>query len=356
MQVTIFSNIKETSVPFYRDVLAILTRVKDGKSKDLVRKIRLEKDKETRNKIKQELPAICFSGKFSKREDSALIEHSGLICLDFDDFPSNDEILAKKDELANDPYTFSVFISPSGNGLKVLVKIPADANKHKSFFNALEAYYNCEQFDKTSKNVSRVCYESYDPTIYVNVNSIEWNKIDDAEIEHVTKDMRPTIPIDDENEIINRLAKWWDNKFGFVSGARNNNLFVLAMAFNEYGVSKSEAMYRLMAFASEDFTTKEIQSIIDSAYRHTDKYATKYFEDTSRVDFAKNQLSRGVPKKDVRSQLKASGVEDGTIDSVLSRIEEEQSRNTFWTKSDKGVVTLIHYELKTFLENNGYRK
>lgn len=356
MQVTIFSNIKETSVPFYRDVLAILSRVKEGKSKDIVRKIRLEKDKELRNKLKQELPAICFSGTFSKREDSALMEHSGLICLDFDNFPSSDEILAKKDELANDPYTFSVFISPSGNGLKVLVKIPKDASKHKSFFNALEAYYNCEQFDKTSKNVSRVCYESYDPTIFVNVNSIEWTKIDDAEIEHVTKDMRPTIPIDDENEIINRLAKWWDNKFGFVSGARNNNLFVLAMAFNEYGVSKSEAMYRMMAFASDDFTTKEIQGIIDSAYRHTDKYATKYFEDTSRVDFAKNQLSRGVPKKDIRSQLKASGVEDGTIDSVLTRIEEEQSKNTFWTKSDKGVVTLIHYELKTFLENNGYRK
>jgi len=356
MQVTIFSNIKETSVPFYRDVLAILARVKDGKSKDLVRKIRLEKDKETRNKLKQELPAICFSGKFSKREDSALLEHSGLICLDFDDFPSNDEILAKKDELANDPYTFAVFISPSGNGLKVLVKIPADTSKHKTFFNALENYYNCEQFDKTSKNVSRVCYESYDPTIYVNINSQEWNKIEEGEIEHMTKDMRPTIAIDDEDEIISRLAKWWDNKFGFVSGARNNNLYVLAMAFNEYGIHKGDAMYRLMNFATEDFHQDEIKSIVDSAYKHLDKHATKYFEDTVRIDYAKTQLSRGVPKKEVRSQLQASGVKDGIIDSVMTRIEEEQSKNTFWTKSDKGVVSLVHYELKTFLENSGYRK
>lgn len=356
MQVTIFSNIKETSVPFYRDVLAILARVKDGKSKDLVRKIRLEKDKETRNKLKQELPAICFSGKFSKREDSALLEHSGLICLDFDDFPSNDEILAKKDELANDPYTFAVFISPSGNGLKVLVKIPADTSKHKTFFNALENYYNCDQFDKTSKNVSRVCYESYDPTIYVNINSQEWNKIEEGEIEHMTKDMRPTIAIDDEDEIISRLAKWWDNKFGFVSGARNNNLYVLAMAFNEYGIHKGDAMYRLMNFATEDFHQDEIKSIVDSAYKHLDKHATKYFEDTVRIDYAKTQLSRGVPKKEVRSQLQASGVKDGIIDSVMTRIEEEQSKNTFWTKSDKGVVSLVHYELKTFLENSGYRK
>jgi hypothetical protein len=356
VQVTIFSNIKETSVPFYRDVLAILARVKDGKSKDLVRKIRLEKDKETRNKLKQELPAICFSGKFSKREDSALLEHSGLICLDFDDFPSNDEILAKKDELANDPYTFAVFISPSGSGLKVLVKIPADTSKHKTFFNALENYYNCEQFDKTSKNVSRVCYESYDPTIYVNINSQEWNKIEEGEIEHMTKDMRPTIAIDDEDEIISRLAKWWDNKFGFVSGARNNNLYVLAMAFNEYGIHKGDAMYRLMNFATEDFHQDEIKSIVDSAYKHLEKHATKYFEDTVRIDYAKTQLSRGVPKKEVRSQLQASGVKDGIIDSVMTRIEEEQSKNTFWTKSDKGVVSLVHYELKTFLENSGYRK
>jgi hypothetical protein len=63
-----------------------------------------------------------------------------------------------------------------------------------------------------------------------------------------------------------------------------------------------------------------------------------------------------VPKKEVRSQLQASGVKDGIIDSVMTRIEEEQSKNTFWTKSDKGVVSLVHYELKTFLENSGYRK
>jgi hypothetical protein len=117
MEVTIFRNIKETAVPFHKDVLDILVRIKDGKTKDLVRKIRLEKDKETRNKLKQDLPAICFSGKFSKRDDGSLIKHSGLICLDFDNFPSHAEMLAKKEELSADQYTFSVFVSPSGNGL-----------------------------------------------------------------------------------------------------------------------------------------------------------------------------------------------------------------------------------------------
>jgi hypothetical protein len=356
MEVTIFKNIKDTAIPFHKDVLYILSRIKEGKTRDLVRKIRLEKNKEERNKLKQDLPAICFSGKFSKRDDASLIEHSGLICLDFDNFPSNSEMLAKKEELSSDPYTFSVFISPSGNGLKVLVKIPKIIDKHKTFFNALENYYNCEQFDKTSKNISRVCYESYDPTIYVNINSSEWNKVDDAECEHVTRDQRPTIPIDDEDEIISRLVKWWDAKYGFIAGSRNNNLFILASAFNQYGVTKSEAMFRMMNFASEDFPSKEIKSVIDSAYKLTDQHATKYFEDTQRVDWVKAQLNRGVSKKDIRSQLKDSLIEDGTIDSVLTKIEEEESKNTFWTKSDKGAVSLVHFELKTFLENNGYRK
>jgi hypothetical protein len=126
----------------------------------------------------------------------------------------------------------------------------------------------------------------------------------------VTKDQRPTIPIDDEDEIIARLAKWWESKYGFVSGSRNNNLFILASAFNQYGVTKSEAMFRFAGFVSEDFRQSEVKSIVESAYKLTDQHATKYFEDTQRVGEVKVQLNRGVPKKEIRSQLKASGMED----------------------------------------------
>jgi hypothetical protein len=82
--ITIFKNIKETDTPFYRDVENILDRVKSGASKDLVKKIRVEKRKDVRNDLKKLLPAVCFSGTFTKRTDNSLVEHSGLICLDFD--------------------------------------------------------------------------------------------------------------------------------------------------------------------------------------------------------------------------------------------------------------------------------
>ena len=38
------------------------------------------------------LPAICFSGTFTKRADNAICEHSGYICLDFDKYET-DELL-----------------------------------------------------------------------------------------------------------------------------------------------------------------------------------------------------------------------------------------------------------------------
>ena len=89
MEITIFKDIKETSQHFYRDVNIILDRIRDGASKDIIKRIRSEKDKEKINNLKQQLPAVCFSGKFTKRNDKSLSQHSGLICLDFDGYPNS---------------------------------------------------------------------------------------------------------------------------------------------------------------------------------------------------------------------------------------------------------------------------
>ena len=163
-KVTIFKNIKETIAPYHVDIDVILNRIKDGSdSKALVQQIRKQKKKAERNEIKKKLPAICFSGIFNKRTDTSIVQHSGFICLDFDGYPNFKTLMQDKESLSNNKYVYAVFISPSGNGLKVLIKIPADAENHTKYFNSLEKYFNSEYFDKTCKNISRVCYESYDP-------------------------------------------------------------------------------------------------------------------------------------------------------------------------------------------------
>jgi len=169
--VTIFKNIRETETPFFKDVTYLLDRIKEGKSKDLCNKIRNEKNKTNRNDLKKQLPAICFSGKFNKRSDASIVEHSGLICLDFDGYPKKKEMLEDKERFQKNKYVFSVFVSPSGLGLKVLIKIPAEPDNHNKYFNSLKKEFDSPYFDTTSKNLSRVCYESYDPLLFLNTNS-----------------------------------------------------------------------------------------------------------------------------------------------------------------------------------------
>ena len=355
--ITIFKNIKEVDAPFYRDVSVALDRIKSGANKDTIKIIRSCKDKGERNEYKKLLPAICFSGQFNKRSDSSLILHSGIICLDFDDYEKKKDMLQDKEMLCKDKYVYSVFISPSGNGLKVLIKIPQDPDNHVNYFNALSKHFDSQHFDKTCKNLSRVCYESYDPLIYINENSSVWDKIDEPEYKEVnTYRDRPTIPITDENKVVDILVKWWTKKYPMVEGQRNQNVFILAMAFNDYGINKSLAGYVLSQYVTENFTHEEIDRTINSAYANTQNFGTKYYEDEDRVNQVKTKLRRGVSKKEIRYQLQEAGLDGETIDAVVDRVERENSNLSFWTKTEKGVIKIVPILFKQFLEDNGFYK
>jgi len=355
--VTIFKNIRETSTPFHRECLVLLERIRKGSSKDLVKKIRAEKRKHERTELKKLLPAICFSGTFNKRSDSSLIDHSGLICLDFDGYTKKKELLGHKESLCKDSYVFSVFISPSGTGLKVLVKVPTDAENHINYFNSLSTHFDSPHFDKMCRNVSRVCYESYDPLIYVNENSSVWDKIEELEYNEVIAHRdAPTIAITDENKIVEILTKWWEKKYPMVEGERNHNAYILAMAFNEFGVAKPLASYVLGRYASKGFSKTEIERTITSAYSHTQKFGTKYYEDEERINQLKQKLRRGASKKEVRRQLEESNIDPDTIESVLNKIDGENFKQVFWTKNDRGVIKIIHLLFKRFLEDSGFYK
>lgn len=355
--VTIFKNIRETSTPFHRDCLVLLDRIRKGSSKDLVKKIRAEKRKHERNELKKLLPAVCFSGTFNKRSDASLVDHSGLICLDFDGYEKKKELLEHKENLSKDSFVYSVFISPSGAGLKVLVRIPKDEDNHVNYFNSLNTHFASPHFDKTSRNVSRVCYESYDPLIYINENSSVWDKIEEPEYNEVLKHRdSPTIAITDENKIVDILVKWWKKKYPMVEGERNQNAYILAMAFNEFGVTKSLASYVLADYESEGFTKREIERTITSAYSHTQKFGTKYYEDEDRINQIKTKLRRGVSKKEIRHQLEESDIDSETIESVLNRVDGENYKQVFWTKNDRGSIKIIHVLFKKFLEDSGFYK
>lgn len=355
--ITIFQNIKSIEAPFHRTFDVVLERIKNGTSKDIINKIRAERDKESRQELKKNLPAICFSGEFTKRNDSSLIQHSGIICLDFDGYESKKKLQEEKEKMMKDKYVLSVFVSPSGNGIKVLVKIPFDVENHVNYFNSLENYFSSPQFDKTSKNVSRVCYESYDPFIYINKDSELWDKIEEPEYKEIAvKTDAPTIPITDENKIVEILTKWWTKKYPMIQGQRNHNAYVLASAFNDYGINHSLATYVIGQYSTKDFPIQEINQTINSAYSQVSNFGTKYYEDEDRVNQIKNKLKRGASKKEVRDELKNTELTSETIEAVISKVESESEKQAFWSRNDKGVIKIEHIDFKKFLEDNGFYK
>jgi hypothetical protein len=111
-----------------------------------------------------------FSGTFSKRNDSALIQHSELITLDFDHVSNLPEL---KETLLSDKYfeTELLFVSPSGDGLKWVISIDLKECNHQDWFKAIAAYIKATyqlEVDKSGKDISRACFLPHDPKIYIN--------------------------------------------------------------------------------------------------------------------------------------------------------------------------------------------
>ena len=174
MQVTIFKNVFDKTSPHHIPLQTALQRIQSGKSSTLVTEVR-NGDKTK----KQKLPVVCFSGEFSSRADDALFEHSGFIILDFDHV----DVEATKRALATDDFIHSCWTSPSGNGVKALVKV-TNPERHRDHFRALIKYFERThglELDESGINESRACFESYDPDIIIKD---EFNKFGHFTTEH----------------------------------------------------------------------------------------------------------------------------------------------------------------------------
>lgn len=163
MRVTIFKDVYDKTNPHYLTIQQALSRIQDGKSSTLISDIR-----DGESEKKKTLPVVCWSGEFTKRTDDSLFEHSGFIVLDFDHV----DVESTKASLAIDDYIYSCWTSPSGNGVKALVRV-TNPERHRDHFRALVKYFERQyglEVDQSGINESRACYESYDPDIIVKEN------------------------------------------------------------------------------------------------------------------------------------------------------------------------------------------
>lgn len=169
MIITVFKDFNETKTPHYLHIDKVLERIKNCKIQDKINNLRNEKDEKKKSELKKKLPCICFSGKLTTRKDSDLTEHSGFIVLDFDKL---DNAIEFRNSLKRFSFIYSAFISPSGNGVKAIAKIPPIIEKHRGYYRGILKVF--PELDKTSINESRICFESIDSEIYINTNATEF--------------------------------------------------------------------------------------------------------------------------------------------------------------------------------------
>jgi hypothetical protein len=120
---------------------------------------------------KNKLPAFTFAGTFApSRSIPHLQQHTGIVHGDLDHIP---DVAATMQALAADPHTVYVFVSPSGTGLKLGVRglVVTDDAAYKHAWQAVaDAYRRLYgvRWDASGKDVSRLCYVSDDPELYIN--------------------------------------------------------------------------------------------------------------------------------------------------------------------------------------------
>lgn len=144
----------------------INTLIKSDKYKGITTRLRAIQDpKEKRAYKANNFDYVTFSGEFERRNDANLLKHSSLMTIDFDHLPNLNEV---KKQLLEDEYfeTELLFTSPSGDGLKWVIKIDLSKATHQEYFKAVSNYLQQKyklEVDQSGKDISRACFLSHDP-------------------------------------------------------------------------------------------------------------------------------------------------------------------------------------------------
>ena len=132
---------------------------------------------------------VTFNGTFSQRADSKLKSASSLFIIDIDHLGDKLELVRERiiqDKILQPQL---VFISPSKDGLKIVVGIDSTLINHslksktmEFIWQPINTYFateysdlitstaNTDYIDRSGKDISRACFLCHDPLVFLNVN------------------------------------------------------------------------------------------------------------------------------------------------------------------------------------------
>ena len=285
-----------------RTLIDVLHEIKSDKYQSEIKSIRYavhKGDEKTADEIKSSLNGFTMSGTFgTSRTKANLISYSQIIGLDFDHIPVIE--LDTLVTLINDcKYTFASFISPSGEGIKVFIKINSNAKQHATAYNQVATFYknlSGYDFDAKCKDITRLCFVSYDTETYINevatIFEVQEEAIPLPKVEKVE-----TTNFEATDTLLDKCLKFTEQKEQYANGNRNNFIHLFASNANRFGINEAETLdYCITNF---DLDEKEIKASVQSAYKNQSADFAKFADFANRKPTEQKTINSKVKKEPI---------------------------------------------------------
>jgi hypothetical protein len=146
--ITYFNNKNDVENPSWMSIVDLVQLIKVDV--DIAQKIsevrfaHLNYSKQEKDEIKGNLPGFITSGEFTARNNKSCLNYSARIVIDIDHL-QGPELSKLKSNVMNDKTVLMAFISPSGDGLKIIHQLECPEIEkdewqdfHKQAFNLLK--------------------------------------------------------------------------------------------------------------------------------------------------------------------------------------------------------------------------
>jgi len=158
---------------------AFIEAIQSDENKKTITRLRerlAAKDEDGYAKAKRTLPAVSISGKTTgrraKSHEEGRFDHSGFMQIDLDGKDNVGwTVNEMRDILRAEPRIVAAFVSPSGDGVKGIARIPADVATHLGSFIAARNFFAQHKLkvDEACKDPGRLCFVSWDTEAWVDL-------------------------------------------------------------------------------------------------------------------------------------------------------------------------------------------
>ena len=188
-------------------------------------------------------------------------------------------------------YTHACFLSPSGNGLKIIIKVNSNQAQHLSAYLQVAAFYEKKlriKIDQSGKDITRLCFFSFDKNLFSNPESKEFivknTIVKSLPFEAKIKIEPPTnvfplskkkkLPVENELQACLDFTK---NKSQYAPGNRNNFVYLFAANCNRQEITEPSVL--AFALRELDLAESEIRQTVKSVFHHhQDEHASNFQE------------------------------------------------------------------------------